>query len=375
MIKFIPGKDGKYGKFIFGFKDWGIDFCSWGGVNEKGLFYDWASTGKRNPEFHAQGTRNYSGILADKMLEECSTVDEAIEQFKTYNCPGLGGAHIFIADSLGNSVVIEQSENNTLCFIRNQKNYQIATNFLNSYLDDPNLYRWIQCPRYEYINSMLRNTDTISIDLFREILNHVGSNRDISPTIYSNIYDFYAGKMYIYNYYNFNEVLVLDIKKELKKGYRFCKLPSLFSGIKAISPIQGEIVTAIPVTFKWSGNASEYELWIADDPSFSHPQIISYTVPKEQKSSSSVFLTLLFLMLFLSGFLKRQRIKLLIIYSVLSITACEDEFIDLPESISSTRFSMIVDNLKPNTTYYWKVVGKGNSGFSSESTPQIVTIK
>jgi hypothetical protein len=82
MIKFIPPQNGKYGRIVYGFKDWGLDFCPWGGVNDHGLFYDWANIGARNPDFHAEGTITYNGVLADKMEEECArnTIPRDLEE-------------------------------------------------------------------------------------------------------------------------------------------------------------------------------------------------------------------------------------------------------------------------------------------------------
>ena len=365
MIKFIPPQNGKYGRIVYGFKDWGLDFCPWGGVNDQGLFYDWADVGARNPDFHAEGTITYNGVLADKMEEECATVDEAIALFKKYNCPGFGGAHILIGDRFGNSVVIEESENYTLTFIRKKGKYQIAENFLNSYLDDPEIYRWIQCPRYQYIDESLNDKDSITVGLFCDILQHVGSNRNQSPTVYSNVYDLKAGKVYIYNYYDFDEFLVVDVKKELAKGYRFYQLPELFSGIKAKYPTSGAIINSSSVEFKWTGDAKNYEIWISTDSLFTNPQIISYSKPQNQKAGFGFIYAMINILIIMFSFKKNRNLVLIWAFCFLFLAGCEKT--ELPENLSNINHGKTIDNLEPNTKYYWKVSTNNFNGLNTET--------
>jgi hypothetical protein len=365
MIKFIPPQNGKYGRIVYGFKDWGLDFCPWGGVNDQGLFYDWADVGPRDPDFRAKGTIPYNGVLADKMEEECATVDEAIALFKKYSCPGFGGAHILIGDRFGNSVVIEESENNTLTFIRKKNNYQVAENFLNSYLDDPKIYRWIQCPRYKYIDETLKDKDSITVGLFGDILQHVGSNRTLSPTVYSNIYDLNVGKVYIYNYYNFDEVLIVDVKKELEKGYQFYKLPELFSGIKANFPASNANINSSSVEFRWTGNATNYEIWISKDEQFTNPQIINYSKPQSQKAEFGLLYIIIIISIIMLRFKKSRSLALTWVFGVLLLGGCEKT--ELPESTSKVEHIITIDNFEPHTKYYWKVLTNNSNGLNTET--------
>jgi hypothetical protein len=301
------------------------------------------------------------------MLEECATVDEAIDLFKKYNCPGLGGAHILIGDSLGNSVILEEGENNTLAVIRKSGNYQIATNFMASYLSDPETYHWIQCQRYDYIDQSLREKDSISVGLFRDLLYHVGSNRELSPTVYSNIYDFKSGKMYIYNYYNFNEVLILDIKAELKKEYRFLKLPELFSKLKAEYPADGDIVNSSSVEFRWAGDATDYEILISTDQKFTDPMIIPFSDVTTQKSGFETIVPLFLLVALLIGVLRKRKIILTGVLIILATAGCEDSFTILPETVSGKTHKVTIENLEAGKTYYWKVVAANSKGFFTET--------
>ncbi len=373
MIKLIPPTPGKYGFMVFGLKDWGIDFCSWGGVNDQGVFYDWADIGTRNEDFHAKGTIRYNGILADKMLAECATVDEAIALFKKYNCPGFGGAHILIGDRFGNSVVIEKTEKDSLLFIKNTGKYQIATNFLNSYLNDPEIYRWVQCPRYELIKFNLSSNDSISIPLFENILQHVGNHNRIFPSVYSNIYDFVSGKMYIYNYFNFEEVLVLDINEALKRGYQFYKLPELFSNLGTLFPTNNEIINSESVEFKWLGDADTYEIWISTDEQFTNPRIVSYYHPAIQTAGFKYIWLYLILAVSLGIFRKRKIIPIGILL-FLVFTGCEDLFTDLPDTKSGITHVKTIDNLEAGKKYFWKVVAVNPDKYNTETSVESFTI-
>ncbi|MBC8357344.1 MAG: site-specific integrase [Candidatus Aminicenantes bacterium] len=48
------------------------------------------------------------------------------------------------------------------------------------------------------------------------------------PTTYSNIYDLKNGEVYVYNFHNFEDVVKLNLKEELKKGKRIQKVSFLF---------------------------------------------------------------------------------------------------------------------------------------------------
>jgi len=51
------------------------------------------------------------------------------------------------------------------------------------------------------------------------------------PTTYSNIYDLKNGEVYVYNFHNFEDVVKLNLKEELKKGKRIQEVSSLFPRI------------------------------------------------------------------------------------------------------------------------------------------------
>ena len=65
------------------------------------------------------------------------------------------------------------------------------------------------------------------MELIRNILEKTRQEGN-SLTIYSNIYDLKQGMVHVYNLRNFEEVVVMNLAEELKKGPRRLELPSLF---------------------------------------------------------------------------------------------------------------------------------------------------
>jgi tetratricopeptide (TPR) repeat protein len=223
IIWFQPAKDGKFGYMGFGFQSgWPkMEDYQWeGAVNEKGLFYDYATT--EEVKVPLDPNKSDSWWLSGKIIQECSTVDEAIQVFSEYNFKdGVWKGHYMIGDRLGNSAIIEP-----LGVIRNDRPYQIATNFLLS-TPDPEAS---SDPRYRLASKLFEQSDTISLDLLRRILadTHMESYNSSSVTLYSYIHDLKKGDVYIYNFHDYDHVVKLNIHEELKKGEHVVLISSLF---------------------------------------------------------------------------------------------------------------------------------------------------
>ena len=77
-------------------------------------------------------------------------------------------------------------------------------------------------------------------------------------------------------------------------------------------------------------------------------------------------------MMLLSGILiKKKKAVVVIICLMIFVTlfSCEMDILTPPET-SRINHSYIVENLQPNTTYYWKVVAVSENGINSESLVQ-----
>jgi len=223
IIWFQPAEDGKFGYMCFGHQGgWPkMEGYQWeGALNEKGLFYDVATTEEvkvpRDPD------KPDSWGLTQLIMEKCATVDEAIQLFSEYNlCDGVWRWHLMVGDRLGNSAIIEP-----LVVIRRDRPYQIATNFLLSKTDPETTTD----SRYRLASKFFEQSNKVSLDLFRRILaaTHMETFNGSSGTLYSYIHDLTRGDVYIYNFHHYDQVVKLNIHDELKKGKHVMLLSSLF---------------------------------------------------------------------------------------------------------------------------------------------------
>lgn len=211
-VWFLPAEKGKYGRVYFGLSD------KWpqGGMNEKGLFYD----GTACPLLEIKKSEKkiiYNGNLSEKILEECSTVDEAIELLGKYNLSYFRNGEMMIVDKFGNSAIVEGDT-----IIYKKGNHQVVTNFYQSM---PHLGGY-PCPRYDIAELLLKNMETLSVGYFRNVLDAVHTK---GYTQYSYVLDLSEGIIYLFKDSNFNEYVKLDLHKEIKKEKNFYAISSLFS--------------------------------------------------------------------------------------------------------------------------------------------------
>ncbi len=209
----VPGEDGKNGRIYFGF----ADMFPQGGVNEKGLFFDGFATFSLPVKGQA-GKETYRGNLIDKAMADCGSVAEVVSLFENYDLSFLSTAMLMFGDKHGDSVIIEGEH-----MIRKQGSHQVVTNFYQSRMRPENY----NCARFETANQIIEANPQIDIDVMRRALAATHIERD-SPTQYSNIYDLTNGKIYLYHFHNYENVVVLDMKEELGKGKRVVEIASMF---------------------------------------------------------------------------------------------------------------------------------------------------
>ncbi len=217
-IWFIPASSGEHGRVCVGFDN----MYAQGGMNDQGLFIDANALGPTGWE-PIEGKPTFQGELMDRILAECATVEDAIAFCNKYNIPALARARFPIADGTGASMVVEYGQGKVQ-YVRKTGIYQIATNFVITNVKDENY----PCTRYRIADKMLKNADDVSLDLVRTVLSATHQEGQY-PTVYSNICDLKNGRLYLYNFHNFEEVVRFDLKEELKKGRKSYDIPSFFS--------------------------------------------------------------------------------------------------------------------------------------------------
>jgi len=215
----VPGGEGRYGAVYFGFDN----LSPQGGMNEAGLAFDGFAT-RPKPVAETSEKESFNGNLTLKVMSECATVAEVLEVFQRYDLAMMERFMLMFADATGDSVIIEGDR-----IIRKSGGFQVVTNFYQS--EDPtgrNAYgEGKSCSRFEVANHMLKGAERVDLSDAREILDEVHIE-GVSNTLYSNIYDLADRLIYVYNFHDFENEVVIDLSKELEKGPHVVDLPSLF---------------------------------------------------------------------------------------------------------------------------------------------------
>jgi hypothetical protein len=209
----IPGETGKYGRLYFGYND----LSAQGGVNEKGLWFD--AFGLPYQVYELDG-EIYPGDLHDKLLSECATISEVLELLGHYNRSQMTRYQWMIGDKYGNAIIVEGDT-----IIRNVPNEaMVITNFRQSQYPDGNNSG---CMRYSIARQILNETEAPHLSTCRNILSATHSEgQDV--TLYSYIADLTNGLVYLYHFHDYENVVVLDIQKEISKGKYVYDLKNLF---------------------------------------------------------------------------------------------------------------------------------------------------
>lgn len=208
------GVAGKQGRIYFGFNN----FYPQGGMNEAGLFFDGFATSE-NKLKNSKDKPRFDGNITDYVMANCTTVAEVVAVFEKYDISFLANAMLMFGDQHGDSVIIEGDE-----FLRIKGDHQVVTNFYQSLTPADKC----PCSRYKAATKLLGTEDPVSVKFCRDVLAATRQSGG-APTQYSNIYDLKKGLIYLYHFYNFEEVICIDLKKELEKGAHEIDLPSLFS--------------------------------------------------------------------------------------------------------------------------------------------------
>ena len=153
------------------------------------LCFDGASTPRVNLQL-SKDKEPYNGNLINKIMEECTTVEEVIKMVEKYRFYALQGqGQLMFADRKGDAAIIGgPGKDSDIDIIRKKGDFMVLTNFLPN---NPQMGGH-PCKRYEIANEMLSKNAEPSVENFRSILNAVhaerSSNRS-SSTVYSNIFD------------------------------------------------------------------------------------------------------------------------------------------------------------------------------------------
>jgi len=210
-VTFVPASPGKFGMVYFDFASEGT---AQGGMNTAGLFFDGTATPKASyPDNSLK--KNCNCYIWTKILEECSTVEQAIQYAKTYRIPEIERVHVLFADSSGHSAIIGVYDGK-LQVTRNPQSakgsHQVLTNFN---ITDPSYGGELPCRRFQTAEAMLKSDSSATVENLTKILSKTHQD---SLTVYSNIYNLTKKKVYVFSKRNFTRSFRIDLEKELSKG-------------------------------------------------------------------------------------------------------------------------------------------------------------
>jgi hypothetical protein len=196
---------GKYGRIFFGFKN------GWtqGGMNEKGLFFDWVKAFDEEPPADLESKIISAGNLCETILEKASTVEEAIKYYQIYAEPSFSQSRILFADASGNSAIIGW-ENHHVKIWPKKGWYQVLS----------------ARERVLKAEELLNQHKYCSVEGLRSLMQDCTQKGDY-PTRYTNICDLKKGVVYLYDLLNNRELAVLNLQDEFAKGPHFYNLPKL----------------------------------------------------------------------------------------------------------------------------------------------------
>ncbi|MGN7706556.1 carcinine hydrolase/isopenicillin-N N-acyltransferase family protein [Chryseobacterium sp. JV274] len=206
-IWYNPASSNRYASVCFGAPDMQVAAA----MNEYGLFFDFAAA---NYDFTQLNLTNpYPGDIMWEILGTCKTVKEAIVILKKYDY--ISYSQALIADKYGNSVLVSPKG-----ITEKNGDFQVNSNcnMINGKLS---------CRRPEIANEMLSGSKENSVEFLKKILDKTHQEGELN-TLYSTIFDLKKGIIYVYLFHDYNIVYIIDLKSELKKGYRIENLADHF---------------------------------------------------------------------------------------------------------------------------------------------------
>jgi hypothetical protein len=205
-IRFYPAKFGKYAWVYFGFSnDW-----AQGGVNEKGLCWDWVAGYEGTGWEKDKSKKTFNGNLSEKIITKCTSVEEAIKYYEKYNEESFSYARIMLADKYGNSAIVGWK--NGKFFVERNQNKLHAFGYKGDSV-------------YSYFSN---NQQDKNIHYFSKVLD-VAHQEGVYPTQYSNIISLDDGKIYLYKSHDFSSFVEINYLERLKEKFAKFKISELFN--------------------------------------------------------------------------------------------------------------------------------------------------
>ena len=193
----------RYGCAYVGFGNkWGQ-----GGLNTEGLAFDWVAgyqeRWERDPKMKMKSTR---GNPAERMIETCATIEEAVAFFQSHWEPSFSYAKIMVADRTGASVIIGAANGKLdIKMAKQSRGFGYGDHI---------------------IDKMLAEAPTPTLTNAANILLKAKQQGKYA-TKYSNVFDLKSGDIYLFRFPDQSEGIKLNLAEELKKGRHFYDIPKI----------------------------------------------------------------------------------------------------------------------------------------------------
>ncbi len=221
----LPDKD-TYGGVYLGhyseeeIRSRGLDrIYAQGGVNEKGLAFDYAALPEASLTPHPKLPPKQDIMM--RIQQSCATVEEAITMAKKHNWGTSLRWQVLLADATGDAVVISAGRDGELAFTRKHPGdgYLLNTNFNRAASERP--YRGgYPCWRYDKADEMLKkiqSEEDLTVKYFQSILDAVHVEGPLGNTEYSNVFDLRNGVIYLNHWHQFDETAAIDVAEEIAR--------------------------------------------------------------------------------------------------------------------------------------------------------------
>jgi tetratricopeptide (TPR) repeat protein len=222
FLNVIPRRGAEFGAVTFTYDT--PEGSIQGGVNEKGLFFDFNAVPAADASAYAgwAAKRDFPGgeqALLRQILTSCGTVTEVLALLDRFRLPGLLSSQLHLADREGTLAIV-----NADAVKLTRDAFQVSTNFNVSTQANSEAAR--TCWRFATAGRILR-AGGVSILSVRDALEATRQPRTVS-TIYSNILNLRTGELYLYYAGDFEHPYRVQIADLLARGRRSYNMRSLF---------------------------------------------------------------------------------------------------------------------------------------------------
>jgi len=232
VIGFYPPSSEGYGSVHFGITRPDGQYNFEGAVNEQGLAWDCNSTPKAKLDPDPNPGKPYyldHPNFLYRITKKAATVEDAIRIAKFYQYGETLKGQYHIADANGDAVVISGGPDGKIAFTRKEpgEGYLLSTNFNLAQPDKgPVDFRWDTA---KLRLDALGKGEVLSPEYALSLMEAVHLETLTTYTLYQNVLDLNEHKIYLSYMSQFNEVAVIDMAEEFKKGQHVVEMREFFS--------------------------------------------------------------------------------------------------------------------------------------------------